>query len=113
MLRRILHVDYDALSEYLVRLSGEQDDLSLLEFDRVQAHICTEFARMMEFDNENVESSFDAEFVEILMEDLQNLEQVLGYTITKGPGIVTKCGDHLLKLPLILIEAEWRLECQL
>jgi hypothetical protein len=112
MFKRILHIDYDALTQYLICQAGEQDDLSFLEFERVQAHITTEFARMMEFDNENVESSFDADFVEILMQDLQSLEEVTEYTITRGPGIVTRYGDHLLKLPLILIEVDWRIPCQ-
>lgn len=110
MFKRILHIDYDALTQYLIRRAGEQDDLSFLEFEHIRAHLCNEFARMMEFDSDDVDSEFDADFVELVMQDLQHCEVMLDYTITKTAGIVTRFDDHLLKLPLILIDVEWRFQ---
>lgn len=113
MLKRILAVDYDALTGYLLNRSDLDDDPgSYLEFDVVQAHLLNEVEKLMAFPEDFQDGCENPELLNILMDDL-GPDTVLNATVTKGPGIVTRYGDHLLKLPLILIEAEWRLECQL
>lgn len=113
MLKRILAVDYDALTSYLLTRSDLDDDPgSYLEFDAVQAHLLKEVEKLMTLPEDDRDCFFNPELLDILMDDL-GPDTVISATVTKGVGIVTRRGDHLLKLPLILIEAEWRLECQL
>lgn len=109
MLKRILDVDYDALSQYLLdkkSSSEHQDDPNFLEFEYIQAYLSKE-AERMEPCSEDVD--VDQDLVNIFMEDLYP-DQVLSITVTRLPGMVHRYADHLLKLPLILIEVEWSVE---
>lgn len=115
MPKRVLEVDYDALSEYLLNMNYSPeyyDDPNFLEFEGLRAHLCREVENMLAFSEDHPGLCEEPELIKILMADL-GPDTVVNITVTKGVGIVTRCGDHLLKLPLILVDAEWRLECQL
>lgn len=114
MLRRILLVDYDALCQYLLdKYSTEEhrDDPNFLDFENIRAYLNKEAENMCIFPEDEEGVYNDPELTEILLNDL-GPDKVLSITVTKLPGLIHSYADHLLKLPLILIEAEWRLEWQ-
>jgi len=110
-MERILAIDYDALAGYLYSRLGASDDPLNMEFERLHAFLAEQVEAMTAFPNEeDVEPVEDQNLTALLFADSTDVGTIVDITLTSGPGVVVRCGEHLLKLPLVLIKVEEKIQ---
>lgn len=117
-MERILAIDYDALAEYLYNRLGMTDDPLNMEFERLHTFLAEQIEAMTAFPNEeDLEAVEDQDLTALLFAYSTDVGSIVDITLTSGPGVVVRYGEHLLKLPLVLIKVEeniqsWRSQTQ-
>jgi len=117
-MERILAIDYDALAGYLYNRLGMTDDPLNMEFERLHTFLAEQIEAMTAFPNEeDLEAVEDQDLTALLFAYSTDVGSIVDITLTSGPGVVVRYGEHLLKLPLVLIKVEeniqsWRSQTQ-
>lgn len=99
----LVPVNYDKLAEFLLHKASDVHDPLELSFERIQQYLDQNAYAMLTDPEQRTDEIEDIELTELLLAEhyFGSIEEVV---VTKIPGIIVSVGDHLLKLPLVLIK---------
>lgn len=99
----LVPVNYDQLAEFLLLKASDIHDPLDLSFESIYRYLDETATAMLCDPDHRTDEIEDIELTELLLKEhyFGCIEDVV---VTKIPGIIVPVGDHLLKLPLVLIK---------